>query len=154
MSRSRRDHRLWRRGRVANIVPLTRAGTGADTALVERLSQGFLRRFDIEHTFRMIKQTLGWTRPKLRDPEAADRWTWLIVACYTQLRRARPLVEDLHRPWEKPARPDRQTPARVRRGFRNLRRRPDRRPLRRNRAGRALDDRPDQETAAQPSATT
>ena len=68
----------------------------------------------------MIKQTLGWMRPKLRDPEAADLWTWLIVACYTQLRLARPLVEDLRRPWEKPARPDRQTPARVRRGFRNL----------------------------------
>jgi hypothetical protein len=64
---------------------------------------------------------LGQTRPKLRDPQAADRWTWLIVACYTQLRLARPLVEDLRRPWERPARPDRQTPARVRRGFRNLR---------------------------------
>ena len=28
----------------------------------------------------MIKQTLGWTAPKLRSPEAADRWTWLIIA--------------------------------------------------------------------------
>jgi hypothetical protein len=33
----------------------------------------FLHRFDIEHTFRFLKQTLGWTRPKLRDPAAADR---------------------------------------------------------------------------------
>jgi hypothetical protein len=97
------------------------SGTSTDPATLDRLWQAFLRRFDIEHTFRMIKQTLGWTRPKLRDPEAADRWTWLIVACYTQLRLARPLVEDLRRPWERPARPDRQTPARVRRGFRNLR---------------------------------
>lgn len=97
------------------------SGTGADAGAVDRLWQAFLRRFDIEHTFRMIKQTLGWTRPKLRDPEAADRWTWLIVACYTQLRLARILVEDLRRPWERPARPDRQTPARVRREFRNLR---------------------------------
>jgi hypothetical protein len=31
---------------------------------------------------------LGWTRPKLRDPAAADRWTWLILACYAQLRLA------------------------------------------------------------------
>jgi hypothetical protein len=97
------------------------SGTGADATTVDRLWQAFLRRFDIEHTFRMIKQTLGWTRPKLRDPEAADRWTWLIITCYTQLRLARALVEDLRRPWERPARPDRQTPARVRRGFRNLR---------------------------------
>ncbi|MFD9428696.1 MULTISPECIES: NF041680 family putative transposase [unclassified Streptomyces] len=83
--------------------------------------QAFLRRFDLEHTFRMIKQTLGWTRPKLRTPAAADRWTWLIIAAHTQLRLARPMVADLRRPWEKPAEPGRLTPARVRRGFRNLR---------------------------------
>lgn len=27
---------------------------------------GFLRRFEVEHTFRLLKQTLGWTRPKVR----------------------------------------------------------------------------------------
>ncbi|MGX1474959.1 UNVERIFIED_CONTAM: hypothetical protein RKD50_003767 [Streptomyces canus] len=41
------------------------------------LRQSFLRRFDLEHTFRLFKQTLGWTRPRLRSSEAADRWTWL-----------------------------------------------------------------------------
>ena len=30
--------------------------------------QAFLRRFDLEHTFRFAKQTLGWTTPKLRTP--------------------------------------------------------------------------------------
>lgn len=69
----------------------------------------------------MLKQTLGWTRPRLRDPRAADRWTWLVIVAHTQLRLARPLVEDLRRPWEKPAAPRRLTPARVRRGFRNIR---------------------------------
>ncbi|GIJ51382.1 hypothetical protein Val02_82680 [Virgisporangium aliadipatigenens] len=88
---------------------------------IDRLWQAFLRRFDIEHTFRMLKQTLGWTCPKTRDPAAADRWTWLILAAYTQLRLARPLAADLRRPWEKPAEPDRLSPARVRRGFRHLR---------------------------------
>ena len=53
----------------------------ADPAEVDRCWQAFLRRFDIEHTFRFLKQVLGWTRPKLRDPAAADRWTWLIIAC-------------------------------------------------------------------------
>ena len=28
--------------------------------------------------FRFLKQQLGWTGPLLRDPAAADRWTWLL----------------------------------------------------------------------------
>jgi len=74
-----------------------------------------------EHTFRLFKQVLGWTTPKLRDPQAADRWTWLIIACHAQLRLARPLAGDLRLPWERPAPPGRLIPARVRRGFRNIR---------------------------------
>ncbi|MFE0448644.1 transposase, partial [Streptomyces fungicidicus] len=58
--------------------------------------------------------------PRLRSSEAADRWTWLVIAAYAQLRLARPLATDLRRPWEKPTEPNRLTPARVRRGFRNL----------------------------------
>ena len=92
------------------------------TTEVDQLWQAYLRRFDLEHTFRFLKQTLGWTRPKVRTPAQADRWTWLILTAHTQLRLARNLTEDLRRPWEKPAtRPGRLTPARVRRGFRNLR---------------------------------
>jgi hypothetical protein len=49
--------------------------TGTTAADVDRWWQSFLRRFDLEHTFRLFKQTLGWTRPKLRTPKAADRWT-------------------------------------------------------------------------------
>lgn len=93
---------------------------GAAEAEVDRCWQAFLRRFDIEHTFRLFKQTLGWTVPKLRDPQAADRWTWLMITVHTQLRLARPLVTDLRRPWERPLQPARLTPARIRRGFRNL----------------------------------
>ncbi len=102
-------------------VWLWSSATGATAADVNRWWQAFLRRFDLEHTFRLLKQTLGWTRPKIRTPEAADRWTWLVIVAHTQLRLARPLAEDLRRPWEKPARPGRLTPARVRRGFRNIR---------------------------------
>jgi DDE superfamily endonuclease len=94
------------------------AATAAD---VDRVWQAFLRRFDLEHTFRFFKQTLGWTAPKLRDPAAADRWTWLVIAAHTQLRLARDLTSDLRRPWERPCPPGRLTPARVRRGFRHLR---------------------------------
>ncbi|MEV7238035.1 transposase, partial [Streptomyces sp. NPDC051020] len=66
--------------------------------------------------------TLGLTRPRLRTPEQADRWVWLILAAYTQLRLARPLAEDLRRPWEKPLTPDQLTPGRVRRGYPRIRR--------------------------------
>ncbi|MGW9370375.1 NF041680 family putative transposase [Streptomyces xanthophaeus] len=97
------------------------SATGMADSDVDLRWQAFLRRFDLEHTFRMIKQTLGWTRPKLRTPEAADRWTWLIIVAHIQLRLARPLAEDVRRPWERPTEPNRLTPARVRRGFRNLR---------------------------------
>lgn len=96
---------------------------GLDAATMDRAWQLFLRRFDLEHTFRFIKQALGWTRPRLRDPVAADRWTWLVLAAYTQLRLARPVVEDQRRAWERkpPAEPDRLSPVRVRRGFRCVR---------------------------------
>ena len=95
--------------------------TGATPGEVDRLWQAFLRRFDLEHTFRLFKQVLGWTVPKIRDPHAADRWTWLVIACHAQLRLARALAADLRHPWERPAPPGRLTPARVRRGFRNIR---------------------------------
>ncbi|GAB3331615.1 hypothetical protein GCM10027452_04860 [Micromonospora halotolerans] len=83
--------------------------------------RAFLRRADLEHTFRLFTQTRGWTRPKLRTSEAADRWTWLIIVAHTQLGLARPLAADLRLPWERTTTPARLTPARVRRGFRNLR---------------------------------
>jgi hypothetical protein len=97
----------------------TALGLSADA--VDRTWQAFLRRFDIEHTFRFFKQVLGWTRPKLRDPAAADRWTWLIIAAYAQLWLARGLAADIRLPWQRPCPPGRLTPARVRRGFRNIR---------------------------------
>jgi hypothetical protein len=108
-------------GGVNKPVWLWWSGTGATAADVDRCWQSFLRRFDLEHTFRLFKQTLGWTKPRLRNPEAADRWTWLVIAAYAQLRLARPLATDLRRPWERPAPPNKLTPARVRRGFRHLR---------------------------------
>ena len=74
-----------------------------------------IRRFDLEHTFRFLKQTLGWTTPRVRHPEQADRWTWSVLAAFTQLRLARPCVEDRRLPWERRYDPGRLTPVRVRR---------------------------------------
>jgi DDE superfamily endonuclease len=83
--------------------------------------RAYLRRFDIEHTNRFTKNTLGWTTPSLRTPEQADRWTWLVVGAYTQLRLARGLVEDMRLPWERPRHRAELTPVRIRRGFPRLR---------------------------------
>ena len=73
---------------------------------MDRLWQAFLRRFDLEHTFRLFKQVLGWTVPKIRDPAAADRWTWLIIACHAQLRLARPWLKTCAAPGNAPPGPD------------------------------------------------
>jgi hypothetical protein len=82
--------------------------------------QAYTRRFDCEHTIRFCKQTLGWTTPRVRTPAQAERWTWLLVAAYTQLRLARELVADQRLAWERPRPPGQLSPYRVRRGFSRL----------------------------------
>jgi hypothetical protein len=86
------------------------------------LWQAYLRRFNLEHTFRFLKQQLGWTRPLLRDPAAADRWTWLLLAAYAQLHLARDLGAVTRLPWQpRPPQPAAMTPGQVRAGFRRAR---------------------------------
>src|SRR5512132_520962 len=74
----------------------------------------------IEHTIRFCKQTLGWTTPRPRHPAQADRWTWLVLAGYAQLRLARQVASDQRLPWERPRPQARLSPVRVRRGFPQL----------------------------------
>ena len=73
-----------------------------------------------EQTFRFLKQTLGWVAPRVRLPEQANRWTWLVLAAYAQLRLARGAVADHRLPWERPLPPARLTPTRVHRSFATL----------------------------------
>ena len=82
--------------------------------------RAYVRRFDLEHTFRFVKQILNWTVPRVRSPQQADRWTWLVIAAYTALRLARPLVCDHRLPWERPVPVATRTPYRVRRAFPQL----------------------------------
>jgi len=93
----------------------------AGDAMVTVLWQAYLRRFDLEHTFRFLKQQLGWTKPLLRDPAAADRWTWLVIAVYAQLYLARGLAAITRLPWQRAQPAAEMTPARVRAGFRRAR---------------------------------
>jgi hypothetical protein len=57
----------------------------------------------------------------VRQPAAAERWTWLVVLAYTQLRLARPFVIDHRLPWERPRPAGQLTPYRVHRAFSQLR---------------------------------
>jgi len=93
----------------------------AGPAEVTVLWQAYLRRFDLEHTFRFIKSRLGWNKPLIRDPAAADRWTWLIIACCAQLYLARPLAAAIRLPWQRALPAAALTPGRVRAGFRHAR---------------------------------
>ncbi|TME23646.1 MAG: hypothetical protein E6I75_29190 [Chloroflexi bacterium] len=77
----------------------------------------YLRRFTVEHAFRFLKQTLGWTTVRPRNADAADRWTWLIASACWQLWLARPLVSDVRLPWEHPRPDGLVTPGQVHRHF-------------------------------------
>ena len=82
---------------------------------LDLLWRSYVRRFDLEHTFRFLKQSMGWTTPRVRHPDQADRWTWLVLAAFTQLRLARACVADQRLPWERRYDPARLTPTRVHR---------------------------------------
>ncbi|MCA1718881.1 MAG: hypothetical protein LC781_19330 [Actinobacteria bacterium] len=84
---------------------------------LDLLWRSYCQRFSIEHAIRFIKERLGWVRPKVRHPEQADRWTWLILAAYAQLLLARGIVADRRLPWEKPLAVEKLTPYRVLRSF-------------------------------------
>ncbi|MBA3449749.1 MAG: hypothetical protein H0T18_00900 [Chloroflexia bacterium] len=90
---------------------------GPGTPDLDLVWRAYVRRFALEHTLRFCTQSLGWTTPRVRHPEQADRWTWLVVAAYTQLRRARSWVADRRLPWERPLARGTLTPSRVRRAL-------------------------------------
>jgi hypothetical protein len=83
---------------------------GEDEPDLDLLWRSYCRRFSIEHAIHFLKERLGWVRPKVRHPEQADRWTWLILAAYSQLLLARGVVADRKLPWEKPLAVEKLTP--------------------------------------------
>jgi len=80
---------LWWRGPAGSVPAL------------DLLWRAYVRRFAQEHTVRFCKQTLTWTTPRVRTPEQADRWTWLVLLADTHLRLARSMVADQRLPWER-----------------------------------------------------
>ena len=103
------------RRRKPRVLWLWWHGPDGEAPSLELIWRSYVRRFDLEHTFRFLKQALGWTTPRVRHPEQADRWTWLVLAAFTQLRLARAHVADLRLPWERHYDAGRLTPVRVHR---------------------------------------
>ncbi|MFC5103828.1 transposase [Kibdelosporangium philippinense] len=85
---------------------------------LDRVWRAYLRRYGIEHLFRFLKQYLAWTRPRVRGPEQAERWSWLVAVAYVHLVLARGLIADQRLSWERRRGP--LSPLRVKRGFRGL----------------------------------
>ena len=128
--------------------PLWLAWIGGPLPLdLSTLWRWYLRRFTVEHAFRFLKQTLGWTTIRPRHQDAADRWTWLVAAACWQLWLARPLVNDVRMPWEHPRPDGLMTPGQVQRHFTGILVRvgtPARAPRRRGKSpGRQKGQRPE-----------
>lgn len=101
--------------------PLWLIWTGAEpppTAVLFRT--WYARRFAIEHAFRFLKQTLGWTRLRPRSPQTADRWSWLLAMALWQLWVARQQVAAIRLPWEPQAAHCPPSPGQVRRALAGL----------------------------------
>ena len=73
--------RLPRQTRIPKQLWLWWRGPGTPDLAV--LWRAYVHRFDLEHTYRFCKQVLNWTTPRVRQPEQADRWTWLMLLVYT-----------------------------------------------------------------------
>ena len=82
--------------------PLWLAWIGENLPQLKEIWQQYLRRFAIDHWYRLAKQTLHWTLPQLSTPEQCDRWSDLMPLLTWQLWLARDLVRDYHLPWQKP----------------------------------------------------
>ncbi len=78
------------------------------------------QRVDLEHYFRFGKQRLLFNSYQTPDVEHQENWGQIVQLAYIFLWLAAELVEDMPRPWEKPApkgEADMAPPTRAQRGF-------------------------------------
>ena len=98
--------------------PLWLLGTGESLPALETLWQHYLRRFCVDHWYRLIKQRLHWCLPHLGTAAQTQTWSTLMPLMTWQLWLARHAVATHTLPWQKPlAQP---TPGRVANGFNSL----------------------------------
>jgi hypothetical protein len=68
---------------------------------LQDLWQRYLRRFAIDHWYRLLKQRLHWTRPRFAPPEQSQPWSHLMPLLTWQLWLARPCITQTPLPWQK-----------------------------------------------------
>lgn len=95
--------------------PLWLAWIGETMPALEDLWKLYLRRFAIEHWYRLIKQRLHWCLPHLGTAEQTQAWSTLMPLMSWQLWLARNDAPDQPLPWQKPLAV--KTPGRVANAF-------------------------------------
>ena len=98
--------------------PLWLMGTGDTLPTLDSLWQLYLRRFCVDHWYRLVKQRLHWCLPKLGTAAQTEAWSTLMPLMTWQLWLARHDVANHTLPWQKPI--PRPTPGRVANGFASL----------------------------------
>ncbi|WP_019498766.1 NF041680 family putative transposase [Pseudanabaena sp. PCC 6802] len=82
--------------------PLWLIWVAKDEPILSEVWQKYLRRFAIEHWYRLVRQRLHWTIPQLSTPAQMETWSDLMPLLTWQLWLARELVQDSPLPWQKP----------------------------------------------------
>lgn len=88
------------KGRRRSFNPLWLAWVGASSPSLARVWVQYLRRFALEHWYRLSKQRLYWTLPQLTSPRAIETWSLLVVLMSWQLWLAREACPDTPLPWQ------------------------------------------------------
>ncbi len=102
-------------GRRRKFKPLWLAWVGATTPSLDTVWLQYLRRFALEHWYRLSKQRLYWTLPQLTNQRAIDAWSLLVVLMSWQLWLARDECSDTPLPWQSAQ--DTLSPGRVAQSF-------------------------------------
>lgn len=81
--------------------PLWLIWLGSEMPPLDQIWQLYLRRFGVDHWYRLAKQRLHWTLPKLGTPKQCERWSDLMPMITWELWLAREIVKDRPLPWQK-----------------------------------------------------
>jgi hypothetical protein len=81
--------------------PLWLVWVGQTLPDLNDLWQCYLRRFAIDHWYRLLKQRLHWSLPRFATPEQSQTWSDLMPILTWQLWLARSLVTQAPLPWQK-----------------------------------------------------
>ena len=103
------------RGRRRQFKPLWLAWVGATSPDLDKVWLQYLRRFALEHWYRLSKQRLYWTLPCLTTQRAIEAWSLLVVLMSWQLWLARDECADAPLPWQSAQ--DTLSPGRVAQSF-------------------------------------